>query len=287
MSKFYCIVSDITNLANPDTFQLLRTAAEEQGHEFIVIDAVTTAPGSLRLEQSSMMYRLGVSEAAKFLESYLYREDIATFYRDYSYLLGRAFAWGSTLRLEKAGLPSIPTIFKPWMLDDYTLREVVERLGGFPVVVKGSGGSHGSAVRKADTFDELKDMLADRSTRDAMVLRAFVHDARHIRYIVIGDTAYDAIEYDVQPDDFRTNAVETPTVKPFRISEHPAIATAAEEAVRVLGIEFGGVDILLQPDGDFSIAEVNFPCNFARNQLNTGADIAAAIIHRLATKLEL
>lgn len=285
MAKFYCIVSDITNLANPDTYRLLQEAAQAQGHEFVVIDAATTVPSSLQLESHSMLYRLGVSQFAKFLESYAYRSDVATLYKDYSSLLARAFAWGSTLRLEKAGLPSIPTVYKPWMLDDEELQAAVAILGGFPVVVKASGGSHGSGVRKADTFDELKEMLADQTIRETLVLRAFIHSARHIRVVVVGGVAYDAIEYDVQPDDFRTNAVAVPTVTRFNLADNSAIGKVAEQAAEVLGLEFGGVDILLQPDGAFWIAEVNFPCNFARNQLNTGPDIADAIVKHLASKL--
>ncbi len=284
MLKFYCIVSDITNLANPDTFSLLQEAARKQGYEFIPVDAATIAPSSLQIEHGAILYRLGVSSQAKFLEGYLCHEGVATFYVNYPNLLGRSFTWGSTLRLEKAGLPSISTVFSPWLLSDSDLRQAVTELGGLPIVVKAAGGSHGSAVKKADTFGELKEMFTDEAIRDGAVLRKFIHGARHIRVVVVGEVVCDAVEYDTQPDDFRTNAVAMPTVKVFDVDSHPALCRVAVEAVRVLGLEFGGVDILLQPDGKFSIAEVNFPCNFARNQLNTGVDIAEAMVKYLAAK---
>lgn len=284
MRKFYCIISDINNPANPDTFRLLKTAVENKGFQFVAVDALTTSPHMLKIEPDSMLYRLSSSPVARFLEAYVYRQDIATMYKDYDIILARAFSWGSTLRTERAGLPSIPTIYKTYLLNDEQLQQAVTDLGGFPIVVKGSGGSHGSDVKKADTFDELRELLADPLSRDNLALRKFIHHARHIRVVVVGNRAVDAIEYDVQPNDFRTNAVAVPTVQPFTIAESPEIAKTAVASVLSQGVEFGGVDILLQPDGEFYVAEVNFPCNFARNQMCTHVNIAELMVDHLASK---
>src|SRR5690606_11342841 len=121
-------------------------------------------------------------------------------------------------------------------------------------------------------YDKVRTMLSD-SSLDYPVLRQFIHDARHIRVVVVGDRAVDAIEYAPQPNDFRTNAVAVPQVTKFELGESPEIGELSERAVAAAGLGFGGVDVLLQPDGRFFVAEVNFPCNFARNQLNTGVDI--------------
>lgn len=284
MTKLYCIVSDITYLSNPDTYRLLKDAAERKGVEFVTIDANTTAPSTVNVEDGSLLYRLGLSSLSVFMEAYLYKPSLATFYKEYPTLLSRAFDWGSTIRFQKAGLPIIPTVFKPFLLNSDELSAAVEQLGGFPVIVKGSGGSHGSAVRKADSQGELEAMLRDDEVKNTLVLRKFVHSARHIRVVIVGGVAYDAIEYDVQPDDFRTNAVEVPTVQPFSLQNSPEIARTAEAAVAAIDLEFGGVDILIQPDGTHYIAEANFPCNFARNQMNTGADVAGAMIDALLAK---
>lgn len=284
MTKFYCIVSDINNLANPDTFHLLEKAASERGVEFVPLDANTLRPQEVSVDDDGIIYRLGLSRQAVLLEAFLVRPSHTTFYAEPRELFGRAFAWGSTMRLQRAGLPIIPTDFTPWLLSKDELDAVVGNLGGYPIVVKGSGGSHGSAVRKAESLDELYDILQNDPRRETLVLRRFVHEARHIRVVVVGDKAADAIEYQVQPDDFRTNAVEVPQVTAFNLEENAEIGSTAERAVQAIGLEFGGVDILLQPDGQFFVAEVNFPCNFARNQLNTGADVAGIMIDYLLQK---
>ena len=62
------------------------------------------------------------------------------------------------------------------------------------------------------------------------------------------------------------------------------IFALAERAVAALGLEFGGVDILVDEQGTATIAEVNFPCNFARNQMNTGTDVAGLLVDHLMAK---
>ena len=104
----------------------------------------------------------------------------------------------------------------------------------------------------------------------------------HARLIVLGDQVIDSIEYKREPNDFRSNVAKQPSVLAKKFPQH--IQDAAVESVKALDLEFGGVDILIQNDGQFYIAEVNFPCNFSRSQLTTQTDIAGAIIDFLVAK---
>ncbi len=286
MPKFFCVVTDVQNLANPDTFRLLRTAVEERSWEFVVLDAKSQDPATVEVEAGDVLYRLGVSEEAKFLEGVLCAtRPLKTLYREELGFLGRAFPWASTLRLlGDESLPVISTRFCVQAMTDDELRFAAESLGGFPIVVKGAGGSHGSAVRKASSFEELVTIIHSAGSEN-LVLRTFIHGARHLRIVVVDDKAIDAIEYHPQPDDFRTNAVQVPSVSGVGLETIPEIANIAERAVRQTGVRFGGVDILQQSDGGFFIAEVNFPCNFARNQMETGTDIAGAIVDCLIKRV--
>ena len=285
MTKFYCIVTDVENLANPDTFRLLKAAVEEKGLDFEVID-VKTQSRTITSIEPGILYRLGITNDAVMLEARLVNDSMVTFYKNKDNLFARGFEWGSTLRLQMAGLPIIPTVFAIAKLDKPTLQVAVDELGGFPIVVKGAGGSHGSAVKSANSVDEISEIIANDDNKKTLVLRRFIHEARHIRIVVVGDQAVDAIEYQPQPDDFRTNAVAVPQVKAFDLESNLGIKQTAEAAVKTIGLEFGGVDILLQPDGQFFIAEVNFPCNFARNQMNTGTNVAGAMVEYLVKKSE-
>lgn len=117
------------------------------------------------------------------------------------------------------------------------------------------------------------------------VLRKFIANARHFRMVVIGDKVVDTIEYIAPDDDFRTNAVAVPQVLP-RNDASDDLKRIAAHATNALGLEFGGVDVLIDTEGNAYIAEVNFPCNFARNQMCTGTDIAGQMIDYLVAKAE-
>lgn len=54
-------------------------------------------------------------------------------------------------------------------------------------------------------------------------------------------------------------------------------------AVKALGLEFGGVDVMITNDGP-KVVEVNYPCFFPRCQMLTGVDIAGQMVEYLVNK---
>jgi hypothetical protein len=287
MGKLHLVVNDASSMRNPDTLRLLQDAAVKLGIECQVVEASksTYATGEpLKLEPGSMLYRLGIDRASALLEYLLIGPGVATFYKDIGSLYARRFGWSSDVALSKADLPIVPTVYLIHRPNQEELTGMVSKLGGFPVVVKGSGGSHGASVRLASSDQELDQALDELIKRSAaeVVLKQYLPSARHIRCIVIGGQAVDFIEYIKPENDFRTNAVDTPQVVPFERSDE--LAKLAVEAAVTASLDFAGVDILVQ-DGHPFVAELNFPCNFARNQLTTGTDVASMMIDFLHGKI--
>lgn len=101
------------------------------------------------------------------------------------------------------------------------------------------------------------------------------------RLIVLGDKVIDSIEYSAPKGDFRSNEGKTPNVSQKRFSE--TVNEIAVQAVKALGLEFGGVDIMITDNGA-KVAEVNYPCFFPRCQMLTGTDIAGQMIKYLRDK---
>lgn len=285
--KLYIIIRHKNDIGNKDTYDLLLKSASEAGVDYEVLesDNFDYAHGFDTIDFDGVMYRLALGARAAGLEVMLALRGMKGAFNDVNALLSRSFSWGSAMRMEAAGIPIIPTVYNVSKNEDKLLASYAEQLGGFPIIVKSSGGSHGEGVMKVDSLTSLRSVLgfvADTKSSQ-FVLRQFIADARHLRLIVIGSKVVDVIEYDVQPDDFRTNAVAVPTVAP-RNDIDESIKRIAEQAAGVLGLEFGGVDILIAADGKPYVAEVNFPCNFARNQLNTGADISGQLVAYLMQK---
>jgi RimK family alpha-L-glutamate ligase len=288
--KLYCLIDDENAHSNERMFEYLKAACEARNIELVVLSAAGFDYGQDMgqvLETPSSLYRLSSGHRVQTLEALLLKDGVATMYKSLDSLMKRSFSWGSAIRLQKAGLPIIPTIFNIDRSQDDRLGQYVEQLGGFPIILKGAGGSHGSSVLKIDSLESLRSVLGYVSgVHDYFVLRKYIDNARHIRCVVIGDRVFDAIHYLPQPNDFRTNAVAVPQVEAFARNEQTEyIFGMAEQAVAALDLEFGGVDVLVGQDGSAAIAEVNFPCNFGRNQMNTGADVAGAIVDHLLAKV--
>lgn len=284
--KFYCIIRSRTDIQNQDTYNLLKKAVVARGLEFVDLETNVIDYDRLDeiIEPGSLLYRIAGGGRSSLLEV-LVSDRTTTLKRDVSAILSRGSSWGSAIRMQHAGLPVIPTIFNVSRIHAARVPAYVESLGGFPVILKSAGGSHGSGVMKFDTLESLQavlDYISDDKSRD-LVLRRFIANAQHLRLVVVGDQVVDTIRYRPQEDDFRTNAVAVPQVDPVTDVSVQILADAVQ-AVHCQGLEFGGVDILVDKEGDHYIAEVNFPCNFARNQLNTGVDVVGHIVDYLLKK---
>lgn len=288
--KLYCILTSLKKAYNKEAFEYLKQATESRGLEFVVLESEAFDYGqdmAQAIETPSLLYRLGTTQHAAMLEALLVREGVTTLYGNPQMLFMRGFPWSGALRLQAAGLPIIPTVFNVAKGQEDRLQGYVDQLGGFPIILKASGGSHGSSVLRIDSLESLKSVLGfvTSSTEGNFVLRKFIHNATHLRMVVVGDTVADAIRYLPQPGDFRTNAVDVPQVEAYvQTSENAHLFDLAVRGVQALGLEFGGVDLLLDADGNATIAEINYPCNFARNQMNTQVDVAGKIVDYLLAK---
>ena len=288
--KFYCLLASLEKKHNEKSMLYLQEACESRGLEFVVIEADTfdySQDLDAVLEAPSILYRLGVGKRAGGLEPLLTKDGVATLYTNRDVVFMRSFPWGAATRLWQAGLPIIPTIFNLSSFQDDHLAAYAEKLGGYPIILKASGGSHGASVLRLDSLESLRSVMGyvTSDPEANFVMRKYIEDATHVRMVIVGDKVVDAIRYLPQPNDFRTNAVTTPTVEAFAKDERTAhLFDLSVQATKALGLEFGGVDLLLSKDRTAYIAEVNFPCNFARNQENTGTDVAGAIVDYLVTK---
>ncbi|HSW99947.1 MAG TPA: hypothetical protein VLH38_02845 [Patescibacteria group bacterium] len=288
--KLYCI---ITRAAQKEShsYRYFEQACVQRNIELVPVQADTfdyAQDMSQFVETPSMLYRMGIGERTAILEALLFRPGVATFYNNVSYIFTRN-GWGPTIMQDAAGLPTIPTVFNVARDQEDHFEQYAEHLGGFPLILKASGGSHGASVLRVDSLESLRSVVGYVADGTAsFALRKYIHDATHLRMVVVGDQVVDAIRYLPQPGDFRTNAVAVPQVEAYaRTDETAPYFELAIKAVAAEDIEFGGVDILLDAQGAPYIAEINFPCNFSRNQMTTDVDVAGSMIDYLLAKARL
>lgn len=281
--KFYCI-SRKANL-NPTTLQLLEKACRANGVEFVLIESRTyDFAEPLEIESGSILYQLSADEQSRSIFRTLVRDDIATVFQDTKGALEYKDKIATVIH-QKEDLPIIRTIFD-LPSEKALLKKYADYLGGFPVIIKAQGGSHGVGIIRADSLESLSsiaDYILDHLP-NYYVMRQYVDYKDHARLIVLGDKVIDSIKYHRVPGDFRSNAGHELKVEPKKFS--PKTERIAIKAVDVLNAEFGGVDILIDKQGKEHLAEVNIPCYFPRTQLTTGYDIAGDLVKYLKNKAE-
>lgn len=284
--KLYCIIRALDDPVMPVwTFSKIEKACKHRGVELVVLESNKIDYSNLpRLKKGDMLYRITDDKRSLNLQSHLINPEVSSFFITHKKQYPSAESWPSVILHRRAGLPIIPTIIdlprERALIDKY-----VKSLDGYPIVIKVQGGSHGVGVIRADSSDSLYSILdyLKENTRLPVALRKYIDFKSHARLIVLGNKVIDSIEYIRPAGDFRSNAGSRPKVAPKKF---PAkVEKAAVKAVRTIGYEFGGVDILIDNDGkSFYIAEVNFPCNFSRSQDTTGVDIAGAMVDYLMEK---
>ena len=156
--------------------------------------------------------------------------------------------------------------------------ELIEEVGGLPVVLKLIRGTQGVGVMLASSVAELQSILSTFGTLgERIVLQEFVREAegRDLRALVVGNQVVGAMQRRAKRGEFRSNihrggegvAIDLPT----------EYASAAVRAAQLIGLEVAGVDMLESAPGP-KVLEVNSSPGFKGLEKATGKDIAGLII---------
>jgi RimK family alpha-L-glutamate ligase len=279
--KLYCIVN--TGLSNSEdkiTTKLLKDACKKKRLEFELVDSSSfDFSNPPKLKKGDLLYKISYDSKSSMVFRILADKGVSTVYSNFQAVISRRTT--SALTHQKLGLPTIKTIFD-LPTDPQKLKKYVDYLGGFPVIIKAVGTSHGAGVMRVDSFQSLASLVGFLKGTDAkFIMRQYLDFEQHARLIVVGDKVVDSAIYEKPAEDFRTN-VRNIKIIPHKFSKE--VEKIAVESVKVLSADFGGVDILINKDGTALLAEVNIPCFFPRLQLITGVDIAGSIIDMLVKK---
>jgi len=286
--NFYCIAKT-SNFIYPTaaetvkiTLDLLKKSCNKKDVNFNLIESQNAPKELPKIAPNDMIYRVTMDKNAVEIEKNLMQSGCQSFYKDNKYT---THLHDNELLQKEYNLPIIKTVYEVTS-DRSKLREHVDYLGGFPVVLKALGKTHGVGVMRLDSFESLASVLdyIESVGRHKLVLQEFVDHEVQARLIVLGGEVIASHENKVVKGDFRTNAggddVRERKVRDFE----PEVCDAAIAAVGFLDLEFGGVDVLIDKSGKAHIAEVNFPCFFGRTQMLTEIDISGMMLDFLMQK---
>ena len=166
--------------------------------------------------------------------------------------------------------------------DDKFLKKAGDVLG-FPMVVKEAYGSFGQQVYLANNFDELTQIVAKIRHKDFLI-QEFVSTSagRDIRVNVVGDKVICGMLRQ-NNNDFRSNITNGGNACATQLTDEQK--QVALSAVKALGLDFAGVDVMFGANGPI-VCEVNSNPHFRSTFDCTGIDMSEHIIKYIVDKLQ-
>ena len=160
-------------------------------------------------------------------------------------------------------------------------KDVIETVGGAPVVVKLLEGTQGKGVVLAETAKAAESVInAFKSLKANILVQEYVKESAGIdlRCFVVGDKVVAAMERRAAKGEFRANIHLGGTGHKVKIT--PAERKIAVAAAKVVGLKVCGVDLIRSHDGP-KVLEVNSSPGLEGVEAATEKDIAGLMIEHI------
>ncbi|MCO6359632.1 SSU ribosomal protein S6P modification protein [Roseivirga pacifica] len=266
----------------------LLQAIEARGHEGVVIDhlkcdLVIEAEGPSIYYQgeklegiSAVIPRIGAS--VTFYGTAVVRqfEMMGVFSTTYSQSIVRSRDKLRSLQLlSGAGLPMPKTAFTNYSKEE---KNLIDTVGGAPVIIKLLEGTQGLGVVLAETRKAAQSVVeAFHGLKARIIVQEFIKEAKasDLRVFVVDGKVVGAMKRTGKEGEFRSNLHRGGNAEVVKLSR--AERTAAIKAANAMGLSVAGVDILQSARGPL-ILEVNSSPGLEGIEKATGVDIAGRIV---------
>jgi ribosomal protein S6--L-glutamate ligase len=158
--------------------------------------------------------------------------------------------------------------------------DLLDQIGGTPVIIKLARGTHGNGVVLAETKKAAKSVLQAfyLSNEDGtnILLQEFIEESSgaDIRVFVVGSRVIASMKRQSLDDDFRSNLHKGGEGNSVKLTDEEK--KVAVKAAKAMGLNVAGVDMMRSHRGPL-ILEVNASPGFGVEKV-TGRNVAAAII---------
>lgn len=154
----------------------------------------------------------------------------------------------------------------------------------FPMVVKECFGSFGQQVYLVYTEEELREQIIRIGTKP-MLFQEYIAEShgRDLRLQVVGDQVVASMYRYSDSEDFRANISSGGKMKPYIPSKEQK--ELAVKSCKLLGLDYGGVDLLFGPNDEAIVCEVNSNAHFKNIYDCTGINVADYIIDYIVQRV--
>ena len=181
----------------------------------------------------------------------------------------------SLQRLSKSGIGMPKTVFTNYSRD---VVEVIEHVGGVPVIIKLLEGTQGLGVVLAETKNAAESVLEAFNGLEARVIvQEFIGEAKgaDLRALIVDGQVVGAMKRQGKEGEFRSNLHRGGTANVIKLSQQEL--KLAIQSARALKLPVCGVDMLQSSRGPL-ILEVNSTPGLEGIETATGRNIAKNII---------
>ena len=164
-------------------------------------------------------------------------------------------------------------------------KQMIERIGGAPVIIKILEGTQGNGVFLAQNYAEAVAIIKKlNAAKQNFLIQEFIQESagEDIRLLVVGDEIVAVMKRKAREGEYRSNLHQGGSAFPTELL--PGEKEAALNAMKILGLNVAGVDLLRSNDGP-KILEVNSCPGLEGIEGLTSIDIAEKIIGFIEGKL--
>jgi ribosomal protein S6--L-glutamate ligase len=273
----------------------LREAAEARGHEIHAIDHMKCLvdvgseggrllyKGEALLDYDAVIPRIGASVTYYGTTIVRQMEVMGVYTLNPALAIAQSRDKLRSLQLmSERGIGMPRTIFTH--RNDYPGEEIA-LLGGAPIVLKLTEGTHGVGVMLLESDTAAKSVLEAFGGVDTdIILQEFIEEAggEDVRCLVVGNEVVAAMLRKGKEGDFRSNLHQGGSAEVIEITDEER--TTAIAAARAMDLEMCGVDLLRSDRGPV-VMEVNSSPGLKGIETATGIDVADLVIAHLETRL--
>jgi ribosomal protein S6--L-glutamate ligase len=163
--------------------------------------------------------------------------------------------------------------------------DLIDMVGGAPLIVKLLEGTQGEGVVLAETKKAAESVInAFKALHANLLVQQFIKEAdgKDLRCFVIDGKVVASIQREAAPGEFRANIHQGGSASIVKIT--PKERTLALKAAKTLGLKVAGVDIIRSKNGPL-LLEVNSSPGLEGIETATGKDIAGMMISSIEKKL--
>jgi ribosomal protein S6--L-glutamate ligase len=280
--------------ANLYSHKRLVEAAEARGHEIDIIDTLriymnitshrpeVRHRGEVLKGYDAVIPRIGASITGYGMSVVRQFEMMGVWSINESVAIGRSRDKLRSLQLlarEGIGLPVTAFAHDTSQTDD-----VLDIVGGEPVVIKLLEGTQGVGVVLAETRRSAKSVIeAFRGAKVNILVQEFIKEAggADIRTIVVGGKVIASMKRQGGEGEFRSNLHRGGSTHSVKLT--PEERSTAVRAAKVMGLNVAGVDLLRANHGPV-VMEVNSSPGLEGIEASSGVDVAGQIIEFIEKK---